>query len=415
MATLWLVVVGDTNDRLGELIKSFMDKVEETFGMVARLTGMSLEKVTVEGDDFNADGITMALEQVSPTTDDAVLFFSTCHGIHGEKRDPLPFFAFQTRDEMGRPHVYDAASIYQCLRLKQPRMLVMVTQACNQLADQARLSDQTPMYAKTLPSTASQERTCARLEQMFAKFRGELLCTSSQPGEVSSAWPLGEGGPFGTQFFVAFHEIIQADFKGSSEYPPDRITGRTLWELVMTGGGATIDAPHLKAMLRLKGHNEEDAEQGAKKIIEDMLGFGNPNGCQVPVWLLKEYQSLTWGSHSPPGIRSYPGEGWRTGNWIRSKLERIHGTTASLNPEMTQLAAALANNGGMVGRLMAEAFAASGSGSTDRKKAPLFSASDSADTGRRETPAARFCTECGTPHTSGTRFCSNCGAKFEAT
>jgi hypothetical protein len=193
-ATLHAILVGDTVDpNIGRGDKLDLDLMSALLRDAAKNTGMKLNLRVFE-DRIIRSQIMSAVQALRPESNDTVVFFYTGHGYRTSAfRDKWPAFALKS--ESGGSAGLDQKWVYNELKDKGARLLIVMADACNSVISEGAIDTRLALRSgKELPDS---------YKKLFLEARGNILASSSIPGQYSYS------GDRGSQFTVAFIESVR--------------------------------------------------------------------------------------------------------------------------------------------------------------------------------------------------------------
>lgn len=155
---------------------------------IAANTGLTLRMHTVAGSDLTVPNARTAVDAVQPGPEDAVFFLYSGHGGNpGNSQWPRFYF---TASPAWLPDAERLSfdEVVQVLRPRNPRLLVVLADACNNYPNQSG------HWGPTAPIPTSPEITQA-FRDLFTGFTGEVLTSGCKPGQYSLG-AAGEGALF---------------------------------------------------------------------------------------------------------------------------------------------------------------------------------------------------------------------------
>ncbi|HEY4135184.1 MAG TPA: DM9 repeat-containing protein [Alphaproteobacteria bacterium] len=189
--TLQAILIADTNDpSIGVSVKKDFESLKRTLQAAAGYTGMKLELQALEGNQVTLANVRAAVQAVKTGPNDTVFFYYSGHG-------------FRTPNSKSRyPYLYVSQQgqafeeIVAELRKKTPRLLIAVTDSCNNEAD-------LPVAAamRSMSAPPDYKKTYSRL---WLDAAGEIVIASSKEGEY--AWGDDDVGGYFTKRFLESHE-----------------------------------------------------------------------------------------------------------------------------------------------------------------------------------------------------------------
>lgn len=189
--TLHAILIADTNDAsIGVSVKKDFEGLKRLVTAVSGYTGMQLSLQALEGAQVTLANVRQAVTNVKSGPDDAILFYYSGHGFRTwNKTSRFPYLYISQQGQ-------DFTEIVAELRKKAPRLLIAVTDSCNNVMD---LPVAQAMMMRSAPP--DYKKTYSRLWRDAA---GEVVIASSSEGEY--AWGDDDAGGFFTKRFLASHE-----------------------------------------------------------------------------------------------------------------------------------------------------------------------------------------------------------------
>lgn len=231
-ASIHAILVGDVHDpNIGPGDRLDLNLMKGLLNDIARNTGMPL-KMNVIDDRIQRTTVMSAVRNLNPGSDDMVVFYYTGHGYRMRTMStkwPAMALKGSGDDTAG----LDQYWVYNMLKQKNPRLLMVMTDACNNYVQEGAIDT-------TLSVQSSQERR-ESYNKLFQQYRGAIIASSSVPGQYSFS------GSTGSQFTVAFIRNLRSAL-GESNPSWDRImknsvkplmSGRQVPQYAINDGGAS--------------------------------------------------------------------------------------------------------------------------------------------------------------------------------
>jgi hypothetical protein len=189
--TLQAILIADTNDQtIGVSVKKDFDNLKRLVQNVATYTGMKLELQALEGNQVTLANVRAAVSAVKPGTNDTVLFYYSGHGFRTQaSKSKYPYLYVSQQGQAFEEIIGE-------LRKKTPRLLIAVTDSCNNVAD-------LPVAAamRSMSAPPDYKKTYSRL---WLDAAGEIIVASSSEGEY--AWGDDDVGGYFTKRFLESHD-----------------------------------------------------------------------------------------------------------------------------------------------------------------------------------------------------------------
>lgn len=195
-SALHAILVADTTDaKIGKSTARDLSSMREEAAAIARNAGLEFEVTVIEGRKLSRDAVTTAVKAVEPGNDDVVLFYFAGHGFRTKtKNDRWPFLFTKNNQGLDQTWVYDR------LREKGPRLLLVISDCCNSVTTAA-------VDSQVQRSDGLRRENFIRL---FREASGTLQAAAASPGEY--AWSSDDaGGMFTMQFLKALHTGLASE------------------------------------------------------------------------------------------------------------------------------------------------------------------------------------------------------------
>jgi hypothetical protein len=185
--TLHAIIIADTDDpSIGVSVGKDYDKNLALMRAVAANTGMALDLKAISGAQLTMTNVKAAIAGLAVGSNDTVVFYYSGHGYRlWKKQDKYPYL-YISQDGL------DFNQVVGQLRAKKPRLLLAVTDSCNEYADKR------PEARAFAMKRAAPQPNYRRL---WLEARGEIVIASSSQGEF--AWGDDAKGGY---FTARFHE-----------------------------------------------------------------------------------------------------------------------------------------------------------------------------------------------------------------
>jgi hypothetical protein len=279
---LHLLSVADVLDpNIGKSCALDQKRTHQFFGALCGELQMPFDDRLLKDDEFNAPAITMAVDNLSPSPQDIVIFYYSGHGLRGEsKTDPWPVLQLGTNPDTAAVRVVDLATIYETLVKQRPRLLLMMVDCCNVIRPDSAIEH----AVKRKEATLEDLRHETNLKRLFQQFSGQILCMGAQPGEVAMGGP--KGGVFSYQMLSAIIDEVSQNEQAT-------------WQNIMAKAGQAID---FEALL------EQGLEFHTSLGMSMTLHLANESNQQVPVWKVIAHEAHTTEQERMGGLEPLPGQ-----------------------------------------------------------------------------------------------------------
>lgn len=185
---LHVIMVADTFDRsIGDGITANVARMHGFLDLV-KAANIDVHEVDVLGMDFSCHGILEAASALDVKNTDAVLFYYSGHGFRRTStQTKFPEF-YCMRSFNDQP--LELPQVVKALRLKGPRLLIAVADACNK-----GLPPSAGIESIPLPFPKDSKNA---LRHLFLDYEGTIVLSGAIPGEFS--WYLNSGDDAGGYF-----------------------------------------------------------------------------------------------------------------------------------------------------------------------------------------------------------------------
>jgi hypothetical protein len=183
--TFHVLIAADTTDSsIGGMVKNNVKHLRDEVQRIAQYSGQKLNLRVVSGQNFTSVVIRKALRDLSPGKDDTVLFIYTGHGSRtAEKKVSYPNLNFHDQ-------TVGLEEIFRTLRAKNPRLLLVFSDSCNNAPDQA-IPDK---ISGNLPKVPKSSLSKSGYRKLFAGQSGAVIGSGTRPREFGMY--SDEGGVF---------------------------------------------------------------------------------------------------------------------------------------------------------------------------------------------------------------------------
>ncbi|MFN4283413.1 MAG: DM9 repeat-containing protein [Alphaproteobacteria bacterium] len=223
--TLQAILIADTNDAsIGISVKKDFENLKRLLQQVSGYTGMKLEMQALEGPQVTLANVRAAVNAVKPGTNDTIFFYYSGHGYRTyNKTTRFPYLYISNQGQ-------DFGEIVAELRKKSPRLLIAVTDSCNNVMD---LPVASAMASRMASAPPDYKKTFSRL---WLDAAGEIAISSTSEGEY--AWGDDDVGGFFTKRLLGSHET-QVNISSPTQTPGWESILATAKNPIVTNYGGT--------------------------------------------------------------------------------------------------------------------------------------------------------------------------------
>ena len=185
--TLHAIIIADTDDpSIGVSVQKDYDKNVALMRAAAAGAGMTLDLKAISGSQLTMSNVKSVLSAMTAGPNDTIVFYYSGHGYRlWAKQDKYPYL-YISQDGL------DFNQVVNQLRNKKPRLLLAVTDSCNEYADK-RPEARAFAMKREVPQP--------NYRRLWLEAKGEIVIASSSQGEF--AWGDDTKGGY---FTARFHE-----------------------------------------------------------------------------------------------------------------------------------------------------------------------------------------------------------------
>lgn len=207
------IICGGTSiTDIGEGCEASIDLIEDALKIIGEQSEMVLETHLIIDEDFNKKNIIEEINNLQPSSDDVIFFYSTSHGFN--YNDNISRYTFI----MAHPHQPEGFNeldkyglslekdIFNVLKSKGARLTISMAEACNNILDfpsPNRYKAMTPIVARNIKA-------------LFKEYDGDIIACSSTLGQYSYT-DLDNGGFFTNMFMEALNDVVTSTRKATWE------------------------------------------------------------------------------------------------------------------------------------------------------------------------------------------------------
>ena len=166
---------------------------------VRKHTNLKVRVHQFSGSSFTRNNLNTVLKELESGRDDVIFFYYTGHGYNNDTND-YPNLTLGLRSDPMPSRLKSLLSVYNTLREKPHRLLVVIGEACNKVYSSALKKESYAVSFDPFQGDASKYRT------LFQEQRGDYLMSSSKKNELT----FGVNDEMGV-YSRAFSEVIDGD------------------------------------------------------------------------------------------------------------------------------------------------------------------------------------------------------------
>jgi|GEM_PF-1199292 len=194
-ADLHFIVLADTTDvSIGTV--DDLNNAQTWAQAIATNTGLTLNFQSLSGAQLTEANVRTLLGNVQAGVEDVIYFYYTGHGGN-PGNVTWPVFYFVNSTQAGSEVSFD--EVVETLQPKNPRLLVVLADCCNNYPSQAG-------YPFHQPTIRDSSQYAQAFQQLFVDFQGTVLASGCEPGQFSLGGQ-GQGGLFTNTFMDSFYSL----------------------------------------------------------------------------------------------------------------------------------------------------------------------------------------------------------------
>lgn len=207
--TIHFIVFADTEDaNIGTSCNQTLKYLQGNLLVKLRryIDDKDVKSYIYEGNgNFTRSKLNYAISSLQTSANDVILFYYTGHGFNNGSND-YPTLTLGRDGEELDIRKKDLLDIYNSLRVKNHRLLVVMAEACNKQASGTSISDNSPF-----------EDDGSKFRSLFAS-TGDYMISSSKKGQASYS-QAGSMGVFSRSFADAMDEIVSGKGSATVSWP----------------------------------------------------------------------------------------------------------------------------------------------------------------------------------------------------
>jgi len=228
-ATLHAILVGDTNDQsIGRSVETDLSNFNKLLRSIEENTGLAVQKTTVTGGELGrGKGRDTVLQKLQNLTvaggQDLVIFLYSGHGGRmSTKQTKWPSLGVEGVST-SPDRLLDLDLVFDELQKKNPRLLIVLADACNSVIDVQRSFEKNTELAESY-------------RKLFLGYQGTIIASSSKMGQYSYGNP-EVGGLFIRQWLDSLNKNLA--------------TANPTWEGLMKDAKQAISVPGSKQKVQI--------------------------------------------------------------------------------------------------------------------------------------------------------------------
>lgn len=204
--TMHLVIVANTAiTDIGPSCEKDKQRMIAEMESVTDALGIPMKQYIIDGKDLSKENVSSTLNNLSPGSNDVVVFFYTGHGFRWSNQTDQYSnmdFRYNPYTQISTETCMTVSEVSNIIASKGARLNISLADCCNSdIGVNARSSE------KFLASRSDPNYDEKKLARLFLNAKGTILSCAASPGEVS--WcNESDGGFFMFSFFQAFHEEV---------------------------------------------------------------------------------------------------------------------------------------------------------------------------------------------------------------
>lgn len=196
LVALHLILVANTLDKkIGKTCETDKKNVLDLFKEIASYLGIVFIPTVISDENFSRTTVLEALNKLSPSPNDIVVFYYSGHGYNSKSNFPNIDLRYKSSLDVGGENAMNMEEIYNYILAKKARLNLVISDCCNN-----EISDATNEIADA-PSLRSTSVGWSKINAMnlFLKVNNSIVMTAASKGQLS-AGNINDGGFFTSNF-----------------------------------------------------------------------------------------------------------------------------------------------------------------------------------------------------------------------
>lgn len=199
-----IIFANTKNPGIGESVVEDYQKMRIEFKSIANFIGYNYKSYEFKDENFNRNNLERTINNLSCSPDDIVFFYYSGHGGRSSRdRTEYPQMLLLVDERQGgdeRTDMYPIFNVKERIKEKNPRLTIVMGDLCNSIPEGDWI---TPKSIGTGPTMKTSVKS-QFYKDLFFNMKGDIIVSSSKPGETSAAYP------FGGAYTHAFLYVLQS-------------------------------------------------------------------------------------------------------------------------------------------------------------------------------------------------------------
>lgn len=208
--TFHAVLFGATEDsNIGWSCKRDVKYMKVILAEMAHSVGMNLATYYYDGQDLTANRLKSVLQNLTCSPQDIVFFYYTGHGGRAQNDSNTKFpqlLCKPSSDEWSDEDMIPVDYVNKMIVQKNPRLHIIFTDCCNN--ENEFISPKTGMYTSK-GATVIRQTTKILYQTLLKNKQGQVIVSSSKPGQISHCMDYEPGMGMATFSFIAEIELAE--------------------------------------------------------------------------------------------------------------------------------------------------------------------------------------------------------------
>lgn len=179
------------NPSIGKSVQQDFQKMRIEFKSMANFIGYKYAPYEFKDNKFNRQNLEKTINNLKCGPDDIVFFYYSGHGGRSrrEKTDypQMELLVDGSRGGDERTDLYPLYNVKERIKAKHPRLTIVMGDLCNSYANGITPKEIALDKGPTLKTGGKSQF----YKDLFFKMKGDIIATSSKPGETSAAYDFG--------------------------------------------------------------------------------------------------------------------------------------------------------------------------------------------------------------------------------
>ena len=201
-----IIFANTKNPSIGASVAEDYQKMRIEFKSMANFIGYNYKSYEFKDENFNRNNLENTINKLNCSPDDIVFFYYSGHGGRSSRdKTEFPQMLLLVDERRGgdeRTDMYPIYNVKERIKAKNPRLTIVMGDLCNSIPDGDWITPKSFGKGPTIKTTVKSQF----YKDLFFSMKGDIIATSSKPGETSAAYPFG--GAFTYSFLTVLQDMV---------------------------------------------------------------------------------------------------------------------------------------------------------------------------------------------------------------